>query len=76
MNGKAALWVPGTDHAGIATQLRVEKMLREEGTSREEVGREEFLRRTWNGRRLTADVSSNSFDVWEQAAIGSESDSH
>jgi valyl-tRNA synthetase len=47
MRGKAALWVPGTDHAGIATQLQVEKMLRDEGTSREEVGREEFLARTW-----------------------------
>ncbi|MDM8532806.1 valine--tRNA ligase [Anaerolineales bacterium HSG25] len=47
MNGKAALWVPGTDHAGIATQLQVENMLRNEGTSRQEVGREEFLRRTW-----------------------------
>lgn len=47
MRGKAALWVPGTDHAGIATQLQVEKMLRDEGTSREEVGYEEFLSRTW-----------------------------
>ncbi|KAA3663775.1 MAG: valine--tRNA ligase [Chloroflexi bacterium] len=47
MQGRAALWVPGTDHAGIATQLQVERMLRAEGTSREEVGREEFLRRTW-----------------------------
>jgi len=47
MKGFAALWVPGSDHAGIATQLQVEKMLRDEGTSREEVGREEFLRRTW-----------------------------
>ena len=47
MQGRAALWIPGTDHAGIATQLQVEKMLRREGTSRQEVGREEFLRRTW-----------------------------
>jgi valyl-tRNA synthetase len=47
MCGKAALWVPGSDHAGIATQLQIEKMLRDEGTSREEVGREEFLARTW-----------------------------
>ncbi|RME51676.1 MAG: valine--tRNA ligase [Caldilineae bacterium] len=47
MQGRAALWVPGTDHAGIATQLQVEKMLQREGTSREAVGREEFLRRTW-----------------------------
>ncbi len=47
MNGKAALWVPGTDHAGIATQLQVEKMLRDNGTSREEIGREAFLDATW-----------------------------
>ncbi|MDX2160559.1 MAG: valine--tRNA ligase [bacterium] len=47
MKGKAALWVPGTDHAGIATQLQVEKLLREEGTSRHEIGREAFLARTW-----------------------------
>ncbi len=47
MRGRAALWVPGTDHAGIATQLQVEKMLEAEGTTREAIGREEFLRRTW-----------------------------
>ena len=47
MRGKAALWLPGTDHAGIATQLQVEKLLRDEATSREEVGYEEFLARTW-----------------------------
>ncbi|MCY3832173.1 MAG: valine--tRNA ligase [Chloroflexi bacterium] len=47
MRGKAALWLPGTDHAGIATQLQVEKMLQDEGTSRAEVGYEEFLHRTW-----------------------------
>ena len=47
MKGIPTLWVPGSDHAGIATQLQVEIMLAKEGTSREEVGREEFLRRTW-----------------------------
>jgi valyl-tRNA synthetase len=47
MKGIPTLWVPGTDHAGIATQLQVEKMLAREGTSREAIGREEFLRRTW-----------------------------
>jgi valyl-tRNA synthetase len=51
MNGKAALWIPGTDHAGIATQLQVERALRAEGTSREEIGREKFLERTWAWRR-------------------------
>ena len=47
MRGRAALWVPGSDHAGIATQLQVERMLVKEGTSRQAIGREEFLRRTW-----------------------------
>ncbi|MCO6452488.1 MAG: valine--tRNA ligase [Caldilineales bacterium] len=47
MRGRAALWVPGTDHAGIATQLQVEKKLRDEGTSREEIGRERFLEECW-----------------------------
>ncbi len=47
MQGKAALWVPGVDHAGIATQLQVEKMLEREGTSRREIGREAFLEKTW-----------------------------
>lgn len=47
MLGESALWLPGTDHAGIATQLQVERLLEREGTSREAVGREEFLRRTW-----------------------------
>ena len=48
MQGKAALWVPGTDHAGIATQLQVEKKLRNEGTSREEIGYEAFVKETWD----------------------------
>ncbi|MBI9050204.1 MAG: valine--tRNA ligase [Anaerolineaceae bacterium] len=47
MKGYSALWVPGTDHAGIATQLQVEKMLIAQGTSREEIGREKFEATTW-----------------------------
>ncbi|MCL4559029.1 MAG: valine--tRNA ligase [Chloroflexi bacterium] len=47
MKGIPTLWVPGTDHAGIATQLQVEKRLAQEGLKREDIGREEFLRRTW-----------------------------
>lgn len=47
MRGYAALWVPGYDHAGIATQLQVEKTLAREGLTRKAIGREEFLRRTW-----------------------------
>jgi valyl-tRNA synthetase len=47
MRGRPVLWLPGTDHAGIATQLQVEKLLISEGTTREEVGREKFLKRVW-----------------------------
>ena len=47
MAGYEALWMPGTDHAGIATQNVVEKMLREKGLSRYDLGREKFLEETW-----------------------------
>ncbi len=47
MRGRNALWVLGTDHAGIATQSVVEKMLAAEGISRHELGREEFVKRVW-----------------------------
>jgi valyl-tRNA synthetase len=47
MRGCNTLWTLGTDHAGIATQAVVEKMLREEGTSRQEIGREAFVERVW-----------------------------
>lgn len=47
MSGYETLWLPGTDHAGIATQNVVEKKLREQGTNRHELGREKFLETTW-----------------------------
>lgn len=47
MKGDNTLWMPGTDHAGIATQARVEEQLRGEGTNRYELGRTEFLKRVW-----------------------------
>jgi valyl-tRNA synthetase len=47
MQGRSVLWVPGTDHAGIATQNVVEKQLAAEGTDRHRIGREEFVRRVW-----------------------------
>ncbi len=47
MKGFDTLWMPGMDHAGIATQNKVERMLKEQGTSKEEIGREEFLKKTW-----------------------------
>jgi valyl-tRNA synthetase len=51
MSGRLALWVPGTDHAGIATQMMVERQLTEEGTSRQKLGREAFVERVWAWKR-------------------------
>jgi valyl-tRNA synthetase len=50
MRGRNALWILGTDHAGIATQSVVEKTLRAEGVSRHDLGREEFVKRVWEWR--------------------------
>jgi valyl-tRNA synthetase len=51
MRGEAATWVPGTDHAGIATQMLVERRLTSEGITRQELGREAFVERVWEWRK-------------------------
>ncbi|MBI2683645.1 MAG: valine--tRNA ligase [Acidobacteriales bacterium] len=51
MRGHKTLWVPGTDHAGIATQMMVERRLESEGKKRAEMGREAFVERVWEWRR-------------------------
>src|SRR4051812_12686110 len=50
MRGQRTKWILGTDHAGIATQAQVEKLLQSEGTSRRELGRERFVERVWDWR--------------------------
>jgi len=52
MKGFSALWVPGTDHAGIATQVKVEEALRAEGLTRYDLGREAFLKRVWEWKEM------------------------
>ena len=51
MRGFITLWLPGTDHAGIATQMMVEKQLEKEGKKRRELGREKFVERVWEWKR-------------------------
>src|SRR5215468_2214805 len=51
MRGDLTLWLPGTDHAGIATQMMVERQLRSEGKSRRDMGREAFIARVWQWRK-------------------------
>jgi valyl-tRNA synthetase len=56
MRGERALWLPGMDHAGIATQFVVERMLAKEGISRKDLGREEFERRVWKWKAESGGV--------------------
>ncbi|MDR4492965.1 MAG: class I tRNA ligase family protein [Nitrospirales bacterium] len=56
MQGYRTRWVPGTDHAGIATQNVVERQLKQEGTSRETLGREGFIQRVWEWRQQSGDT--------------------
>jgi len=53
--GRPTLWLPGTDHAGIGTQAVVERELRGEGRTKEDMGREAFLERVWEWRRRSGD---------------------
>ena len=56
MQGYSALWLPGVDHAGIATQIKVEEVLRkEEGKTRYDLGRDKFLERVWDWKRQYGD---------------------
>ena len=60
MKGFSTLWVPGSDHAGIATQLMVERdLLKNEEVTREEVGREEFIKRTWEWKHKYGGMITN-----------------
>ncbi|MHA7962525.1 valine--tRNA ligase [Paenibacillus sp. CAU 1782] len=66
MQGYDALWLPGTDHAGIATQTRVEKKLREQGLSRHDLGREAFLEKVWEWKDQYADTIR---DQWSKMGL-------
>ncbi|MEA2009991.1 MAG: class I tRNA ligase family protein, partial [Actinomycetota bacterium] len=68
MQGYAALWIPGTDHAGIATQNVVERELANEGMSRHDLGRERFIEQVWawkakSGNRITEQMRTMGFST-------------
>ena len=56
MRGHNTLWVPGTDHAGIATQIVVERQLQEQGTSRHDLGRKNFVARVWEWKEQSGNT--------------------
>ena len=51
MCGYNALWIPGTDHASIATEAKIVAKMKEEGVTKEEIGRDEFLKRAWDWKK-------------------------
>ena len=51
MDGYSALWLPGTDHASIATEVKVVNKLREQGIEKEDIGRDEFLKHAWEWKK-------------------------
>ena len=59
MKGKNTLWQVGTDHAGIATQMVVERQLEQEGSSRTELGREAFEKKVWEWKKQSGDTITN-----------------
>lgn len=59
MKGDETLWLPGTDHAGIATQNVVEKQLKKEGKTRNDLGRDAFIERTWEVTKAHHDIIVN-----------------
>ncbi|MCF7849580.1 MAG: valine--tRNA ligase [Kiritimatiellales bacterium] len=59
MQGKNTVWVPGTDHAGIATQNVVERQLKKEGLTRDDLGREKFVERVWDWKKTYGDTIVN-----------------
>ncbi len=61
MEGYKALWIPGTDHAGIATQNVVEKELKKQGVSRHDLGREKFLEKVWEWKNKYGDIILGQF---------------
>ncbi|VEF47463.1 valyl-tRNA synthetase [Bacillus freudenreichii] len=67
MQGYDVLWLPGMDHAGIATQARVEEQLRSEGKSRYDLGREKFLEETWKWKEEYADFIRQQ---WAKLGLG------
>jgi len=71
MDGDNVLWLPGTDHAGIATQNVIERQLEAEGRRKEDVGREAFVARVWQWK----EESGRTSDGWAPPATGRASGS-
>ncbi len=75
MKGRDVLWQPGTDHAGIATQMVVERLLAEQGIDRRELGREKFVERVWQWKAESGGTITTSCAGWARRWTGRASGS-
>ena len=74
MQGDHTLWLPGTDHASIATEVKIIEALAKEGLTKQDLGREGFLKRAWAWKKpSTAAASSGSCAAWAPPATGAAS---
>lgn len=73
MQGYEALWQPGTDHAAIATEVKVTEKLRKEGIDKNEIGREEFMKHAWAWKEEYGGKIINQLKNWVHLQTGSAS---
>ena len=65
MQGYCALWLPGTDHASIATEAKIVEAMAKEGLTKEEIGREKFLERAWDWKSIMGKGLLSSLKAWK-----------
>lgn len=72
MQGYSALWLPGTDHASIATEVKIVEKLAEEGLTKQDLGREKFLERAWDWKRQYGGRIVDQLKSWVRPVTGKE----
>lgn len=72
MAGYDTLWLPGTDHASIATEAKIVEAMRKEGITKDDLGREKFLERAWDWKKQYGGRIIEQLKKWARPAIGTE----
>lgn len=72
MSGYSALWLPGTDHASIATEAKIVEAMKKDGVTKEDIGRDGFMERAWEWKNSMGEESLNSLKSWVLHATGPE----
>ena len=70
MQGYSALWLPGTDHASIATEAKIVEAMKQEGVTKEDVGRDGFVKRAWEWKEKYGGTIISQLKSWVPPVIG------